>query len=60
MRGLGGNEMAKSSMMSEFWLFLKQEKKWWLGPILLVFLALGAVLLVANGSVIAPFIYTLF
>ena len=49
-----------TSLFGEFWLFLKEEKKWWLGPILLVILTLGAVLVFAEGSAIAPFIYSLF
>ena len=48
------------STFKEFALFLKQEKKWWLAPILIVLLLLGALLVFAEGSAIAPFIYTLF
>jgi len=44
---------------SEFWIFLKENKKWWLLPILLAFLLMGALLL-AGGTGAAPFIYTLF
>jgi len=44
---------------SEFWVFLKENKKWWLRPILLAFLLMGALLL-AGGTGAAPFIYTLF
>jgi drug/metabolite transporter superfamily protein YnfA len=44
---------------SEFWVFLKDNKKWWLLPILLAFLLMGALLL-AGGTGAAPFIYTLF
>jgi len=43
----------------EFWIFLKENKKWWLLPILLAFLLMGALLL-AGGTGAAPFIYTLF
>ena len=43
----------------EFWDFLKENKKWWLLPILVVF-ALVAMLLVLGGTAAAPFIYTLF
>lgn len=43
----------------EFWLFLKENKKWWLLPILVAFLLMGALLL-AGGTGAAPFIYTLF
>jgi hypothetical protein len=44
---------------TEFWIFLKENKKWWLLPILLAFLLMGALLL-AGGTGAAPFIYTLF
>jgi len=44
---------------SEFWIFLKENKKWWLLPILVAFLLMGALLL-AGGTGAAPFIYTLF
>jgi hypothetical protein len=47
-------------LLKEFFLFLKQEKKWWLVPLLAVLLALGTLLVLAQGSSIAPFIYTLF
>jgi len=48
------------SFLSEFWKFLRQRKKYWLLPVLVVMLALGALLVLAQGSAIAPFIYTLF
>ena len=46
--------------MQELWLFLKTRKKWWLAPILVSLLVLGLVLVTAQGSAVAPFIYTLF
>ena len=55
-------ELAKAgrtSLATEFWDFLKHNKKWWLLPILIVVLALGA-LVFLSGSGAAPFIYTLF
>jgi len=48
-----------SGFFYEFWVFLKENKKWWLLPILLAFLLMGALLL-AGGTGAAPFIYTLF
>jgi hypothetical protein len=48
------------SMIAELWDFMKSQKKFWLLPILLVMLVLGALLIVAEGSAVAPFIYTLF
>ena len=50
---------AGGGFFSEFWVFLKENKKWWLLPILLAFLLMGALLL-AGGTGAAPFIYTLF
>ena len=44
----------------EFWQFLKIRKKLWLAPIMFVLLVLGGLLVLAQGSVVAPFIYTLF
>jgi hypothetical protein len=44
----------------EFWSFLSARKKYWLLPILLVMLVFGGLLLLAQTSAIAPFIYTLF
>tara|TARA_B100000963_G_C22301074_1_gene525715 strand:- start:372 stop:521 length:150 start_codon:yes stop_codon:yes gene_type:complete len=44
----------------EIWEFLKIRKKLWLAPIILVMVILGGLLILAQGSVVAPFIYTLF
>jgi hypothetical protein len=44
----------------EFWRYLRVRKKLWLLPIIIVLLVLGALLILAQGSVVAPFIYTLF
>lgn len=52
--------MAKSQVLREFYTFLKQEKKYWLAPIVLVLLLFGLLLVFAQSSAIAPFIYTLF
>ena len=49
----------RSSLASEFWAFLKENKKWWLLPIIVVFMLVGVVL-VLGGTAAAPFIYTLF
>ena len=48
------------SLIVELWDFLKARKKFWLLPIIVVMLLLGALLTLAQGSAIAPFIYTLF
>ena len=46
--------------LKELWEFLRIRKKLWLAPIIIVMLILGGLLILAQGSVIAPFIYTLF
>lgn len=52
--------MSKINTISEIWQFLKTRKKWWLTPVLLFLLVLGALIVLTEGSVLAPFIYTLF
>ena len=52
--------MSKIQVLSEMWQFMKYQKKYWLAPIVIVLLLVGILLLVAKGSAIAPFIYTLF
>ena len=52
--------MGKLSILKEFWDFLKVRKKWWLTPIVVVFVLLGFVVFFSQGSALAPFIYTLF
>ena len=52
--------MAHSSLARELWAFMRVRKKWWLLPIILVMVAVGALLVFAQGSVLAPFIYTIF
>ncbi len=47
-------------MIKELWMFLRVRKKLWLAPIIIVMVILGTLLVAAQGSVIAPFIYTLF
>ncbi len=49
-----------ASLVGEFWQFLKVRKKWWLLPIILVMVLMGALLVFAQGSALAPFIYTIF
>ena len=48
------------SMLGDFWGFLKERKKWWLLPMILVLLLFGALIVLTSGSAVAPFIYTLF
>ncbi|MCP9199069.1 DUF5989 family protein [Gramella sp. GC03-9] len=44
----------------EFFLFLKERKKWWLIPLILIFVIFGGLIFLTNGSALAPFIYSLF
>lgn len=48
------------NLMIELWRFMRVRKKFWLLPIFLVMLLLGGLLILAQGSAVAPFIYTLF
>lgn len=52
--------MSKVQVVSELWEFMKQNKKYWLAPIVITLVLVGALLVFAKGSAIAPFIYTLF
>lgn len=47
-------------ILAELWEFMKARKKWWLGPIVLLLLLLGFLVVMTQGSALAPFIYTLF
>lgn len=48
------------SFLREFWSFLRARKKYWLMPILVMMVLMGALIVMTQGSAIAPFIYTLF
>ena len=50
--------MANASLLRELWAFMRAQKKWWLLPIIVVMLLVGALLVFAQGSALAPFIYT--
>ena len=52
--------MSRQSVLGEFVDFLRHEKKYWLAPIALVLILLGLVLVFAQSSAVAPFIYSLF
>jgi len=52
--------MSHSSLAREFWAYLRARKKWWLLPIIVVLVLIGALFVFAQGSVLAPFIYTIF
>ena len=48
------------SFLTEFWKFLRVRKKFWLLPIIVIMLVVGGLIVLAQGSAVAPFIYTLF
>ncbi len=52
--------MGKLSLAAEVWMFLRQNKKLWLMPIIVVLMLLGVLLVFAQTSALAPFIYTIF
>ena len=47
-------------LLKDLWAFMRERKKLWLGPIILMLLLLGALIVLTQGSAIAPFIYTIF
>jgi hypothetical protein len=46
--------------LKELWVFLKTRKKYWLWPLIIILLLLGALVVLSGGSALAPFIYTIF
>ena len=52
--------MHRTSLIRELWAFMRMRKKWWLLPIVAVMFFVGALLVFAQGSALAPFIYTIF
>jgi len=52
--------MSKLDLFREIFGYLKERKKWWLMPIIIFLFLFGALIFFAEGSVLAPFIYTLF
>ena len=52
--------MNKIVLLKEFWEYIRLSKKWWLTPIVVMLFLLGALIILTEGTAIAPFIYTLF
>ena len=52
--------MSKIRILAEFWEFLKYRKKYWLTPIIVMLVLLSALIILTEGSALAPFVYTLF
>lgn len=49
-----------TGFLGELWDFMRERKKFWLAPIIIMLLLLGALIVLSEGSAVAPFIYTLF
>lgn len=49
-----------TELLKDLWLFMRERKKFWLAPIIVVMLLLGVLIVLVQGSAVAPFIYTLF
>jgi len=47
-------------LLKDLWAFMKERKKFWLAPIIIILLLLGALIVLSQGSAVAPFIYTMF
>lgn len=52
--------MAQASLSKELWQFMRMRKKFWLLPIVVIMMLVGGLLVFAQGSALAPFIYTIF
>jgi hypothetical protein len=52
--------MGKLGILAEFFGFIRQRRKWWLAPVVVFLILLGALVVFAQSSALAPFIYTLF
>lgn len=48
------------ALLKELWAYMRVRKKWWLVPVIVILLLVGTLLVFAQGSVLAPFIYTIF
>ena len=52
--------MSRTGLINELLAYMRARRKWWLIPIIVVMVAVGALLVFAQGSALAPFIYTIF
>ena len=65
MKGYGMSKILKRfksvvSLLKEFWSFMRMQKKWWLAPLILILVLMGMLIILTEGSALAPFIYALF
>jgi hypothetical protein len=56
----GGGRLGSLGIFGQLWAFMRVRKKWWLGPILVTMLLLSLLIVLTQGSAVAPFIYALF
>jgi len=56
----GSSEVSMIDFIEELWRFIRVRKKYWLLPVILMLAVFGALIVLAKGSAVAPFIYTLF
>ncbi len=55
-----GGVLGRLTIFNELWAFMRVRKKWWLGPIVATMLLLSVLIVLTEGSAVAPFIYALF
>ena len=65
MKGKGMSKILKRfksviSLLGEFWAFMRMQKKWWLAPLVVILILMGILIIVTEGSALAPFIYAIF
>jgi hypothetical protein len=65
MKGTGMSKFLKRfksvfSLLGEFWAFMRMQKKWWLAPLIVILILMGILIILTEGSAIAPFIYAIF
>jgi hypothetical protein len=48
------------SLLGEFWVFMRMQKKWWLAPLVVILILMGILIILTEGSALAPFIYAIF
>ena len=60
MARAGSGFLSRFAILGELWAFMRVRKKWWLGPILVTMMLLSVLIVLTEGSAVAPFIYALF
>jgi hypothetical protein len=65
VKGTGMSKILKRfksvvSLLGEFWAFMRIQKKWWLAPLIVILILMGVLIILTEGSALAPFIYAIF